>query len=93
MDGPKAANVSVVGVCVVYCQDGMLSKVWLDLDKVSAIAWTEGKIDSRGANPGHGTDKIPESNKGEPNTCPPAAIAAEETGLCWWNGSKWVCGD
>jgi hypothetical protein len=91
-DAP-APDVTVVGVCVVLCNNGMLSKVWIDIDKVSAIAWTEGEIKGRSANPGHGSTKIPTTNKGEPDSCPPAESAAGETGLCWWDGSRWVCGD
>ena len=87
-----APDVNVIGVCVVLCDNGMLSKVWIDIDKVSAIAWTEGEVKARPANPGHGSDKIPESKKGEPNSCV-GLIAGTETGLCWWDGQRWICGD
>jgi hypothetical protein len=81
----------VLGVRIVYCVDGEKKEAWVDMDKVKALAWTEGKIGSRGENPGHGYH-LPTTNQ-EPGDCPPMQTMAAGQGICWWTGSAWVCGD
>lgn len=85
------SDVTVVGVCVVFCKNGKLTKEWIDLSKVSALAWTNAEVAERPANPPHGNSKIPKESKGEPSTCPAEAVPA--TGMCWWDGNQWICGD
>jgi hypothetical protein len=85
--GSAQIEGTVVGVCVVYCVNGVPTQVWLDIDQVSAISWTNGGIAARGANPPKQNAKIPTTNG--PKPCPPTA--GDDNPFCWWNGNNWVC--
>jgi hypothetical protein len=89
-DDATTVRPVVLGVRVVYCVNGEKKEVWVDMDRVKAIAWTEGKIGARGENPAHAYH-LPTTNQ-EPGECPPLQMMAGQ-GICWWTGSSWVCGD
>ena len=80
---------TLAGVCIYYCESGQLKEAWVNINAVGAIAWGNGKINERPADPSHGNEKIPTGP--QPTKCPPTAGGAAP--VCWWTGSTWVCGE
>lgn len=84
----KDANGTLIGVQLVYCDNGQETRVWVDIKKIGAISWTNEEVKAKGKDQG-GKDRIP-TTKG-PDSCTEAHADAEEN-VCWWNGTQWVCG-
>jgi hypothetical protein len=79
---------TLIGVCLRFCKGDQEVDVWVNMDKIQAIAWTTGEVGRRPANPPHGNSPIPSQNAA------PKCVAAgggEDTQVCWWTGSAWVC--
>lgn len=81
---------NVIGIKIVYCDStGEQNEVWVDLNRVRALAWCEEQVGSKPAGKG-GNGKLPEDPNG-PGPCPD--IRDDEPKICWWNGTEWVCGE
>ncbi len=99
----------MIGVCLRFCDDnGNAEDVWVTLDKVHALAWSNGEVSSRKANPPYdhskhipGTPTPPDCSQNPRqqqvafSTVGAMAASTEvaETGVCWWDGTRWICGE
>jgi len=87
-----AVRANVVAVRIYYCDKaGDLHEEWVDMTNVKGIAWNDAEaIPTRGSGPSH-TGKIPKKSDFPNLTC--VTGLADPSGLCWWTGSAWSCGD
>lgn len=84
-------SVKLAGIQVHYCVGKERRSVWVDLDEVSAIAWTSREVKKKDPDlPTHECDPIPKTAGLRP--CAPDFVG-DEGPLCWWNGVDWVCGE
>lgn len=88
-----ACNKNIKGIMILTCdEDGKPVENWLNLNKVQAISWCDGKVGERPKDP----PPMPNPPKpwgSEPrNPCGPSMPPMTNGALlCWWDGSQWVC--
>jgi hypothetical protein len=86
-----ACRNQILGICVVYCDGSERKEVWLNLNRVQALAWCDGRVGTRPGNPTPQPEKLPRGPA--PGSCPEGVQPMVVVPLCWWTGSQWVCGD
>lgn len=106
--GPCTPPENLKGVQVVFEDgDGTLRCFWLDLKKVQGISWCDQDPPNRGKPPkgkkpaqGQPPDGLEDCQPLTPGGSKEAPVrpldgggAFEDPPLCWWNGSRWECGE
>ena len=91
-NAPNESMTPIVGICVRYCEAGQVKDVWVDMKAVTAITWGTGNLDFHHGNTHHDPAKHVPHNKDTPD-CARENVLAVDTGMCWWDGHAWVCGD
>lgn len=83
-------KTNLLGIKLVYCDgSGDKQEVWVDLNRVHALAWCSEEVKAKAGSAG-GNAKLPEDKNG-PGDCKPT-MDDPGAALCWWDGSKWICG-
>ncbi|HEY0674090.1 MAG TPA: hypothetical protein VGD27_17580 [Longimicrobiales bacterium] len=85
-----ATKVNVVSVTLVLNVNGEEKKIEVDTSKVLALAWTDKAIQMRPADPVQGELNIPDRRLRPVEYT--TTTTQEATGVCWWDGERWVCG-
>lgn len=85
--------VDLLGIKIVYCENGQKKEKWVNLETVHAISWCVGVIKKKAKGTGnpHGP-KLPSG--AAPTGCSKEHdIASGGALMCWWDGSQWQCGE
>ena len=86
------AMTPIIGICVRYCVGNTTKDVWLDMGKITALAWGDDNVAFHKGSTSHDPNKhLPHAN-GTPD-CSGEKANTGDTGMCWWDGKAWVCGD
>lgn len=96
MSNPEVAAcnhpANLLGILVVFCVDGERKEEWVDLKKVHSISWCDGEMKAKGK--GNGNPSGPKLPKGSPpGTCKKKLMSGPGAPMCWWDGTKWECGE
>jgi hypothetical protein len=91
-NSPNAAMTPIVGVCVRYCVGDQIKDVWLDMGKITALAWGDDNVAFHKGSTSHDPNKHLPAEKEAPD-CSTERVQTVNTGMCWWDGKAWVCGD
>jgi len=85
-------NKTLVGVTLHFCDSqNTASTVEVDINAVGAVSWEKEKIKEKDKDK-DGTDSIPQETVAADCTSADAQALAVK-GICWWNGTQWVCGE